>query len=127
MPKLAVVIAALILVLHGAIHLMGTAVYLKLGQIQGLAYKTTVLDGRVDLGESGIRVFGVLWMVAAIAFGVAALALVLGWETWRPILLAATLVSLLVAALDWEVAFTGAIVDLGILIVAWVVPRMAPA
>ncbi len=127
MPRIAIGIAALILVLHGAIHLMGTTVYLKVATIDGLAYKTTVLGGRVDLGDSGIRLLGALWAVPAIAFVGAALALVFGWEAWGPALLAATLVSLVLAVLDWEVAFIGAIIDIGILAVVWVAPRFASA
>ena len=33
-------IAALVLIAHGLIHLMGTIVYMKLGEIQGFKYKT---------------------------------------------------------------------------------------
>lgn len=38
MNTLIIVIAALLLILHGLIHLMGTTVYMKLGQIQGLPF-----------------------------------------------------------------------------------------
>ena len=125
MPRAVIDIAALILVLHGVVHLMGTVAYLKLGTIEGLPYKTTVLGGRIDFGERGTWVFGVLWCVPALAFAVAALALVLGWPAWEPVLLAATLMSLLLAALDWQVAFVGALVDMGIIAVVWLVPRFA--
>ena len=47
------IIVAVVLALHGLIHFMGTAAYLKLADIQGLPYKTTVLAGRWDLGEAG--------------------------------------------------------------------------
>ncbi len=40
------VTAAVILILHGLIHLMGTVTYMKLGTVQGLTYKTTLLGGR---------------------------------------------------------------------------------
>ena len=125
MPRSVIVIAALILALHGAIHLMGTVAYLRLGTIEGLPYKTTVLGGRIDLGERGIGTFGALWSVPALAFVVAAAAILLGWEVWGPVLLAATIMSLLLAALDWEVAFIGALVDIGIIAVVWLVPRLA--
>jgi len=49
-PRTLVVIAALLLTLHGLIHLMGTAVYACRAEIKSLNYKTTVLDGRWDLG-----------------------------------------------------------------------------
>jgi hypothetical protein len=56
MPKLALAFAAAVLVLHGLIHLMGTAVYMRLADVQGLSYKTTLLGGRLDLGENGMRI-----------------------------------------------------------------------
>lgn len=47
------IIAMIVLILHGLIHLMGTVTYMKLGTVQGLTYKTTLLGGRWDLGEKG--------------------------------------------------------------------------
>jgi hypothetical protein len=75
MPRILIVFVALVLGIHGLIHLLGATVYLKLGDVQGLAYKTTVLGGRVDLGAGGIRVFGALWILPAIGFVAAALGL----------------------------------------------------
>ncbi len=46
MSKFIMIVAVLVLALHGLIHLMGTASYMKLADIQGLPYKTTVLGGR---------------------------------------------------------------------------------
>jgi hypothetical protein len=103
---------------------MGTAVYMKLGTVQGLTGKTTVLAGRVDLGESGMRVFGAVWAFPAVVFVLAALALFQGWDWWQPALLAVTLVSLVLTGLDWQFAFSGAIVDLAILVILWLAPRI---
>ena len=52
--KVITVLAAILLILHGLIHLIGTVVYTKLGTVKGLSYKTTLLGGRWDLGEGGI-------------------------------------------------------------------------
>jgi len=46
MHRLLVSLAALLLVLHGLIHLMGTTVCMRLGEIQGLPYKTMLFGGR---------------------------------------------------------------------------------
>jgi hypothetical protein len=40
------IIAAVVLAAHGLLHLIGTAAYLKLADVQGFPYKTTVLGGR---------------------------------------------------------------------------------
>lgn len=46
------VIPIVILILHGLIHLMGTVTYMKLGVVEGLTYKTTLLDGRWELARA---------------------------------------------------------------------------
>ena len=125
MPKIIIIIAAIVLALHGLVHLLGTAVYMKLAKIEGLKYKTTLLGGRWDLGEGGIRVFGALWALAAVGFVAAAVALMVGWSWWTPVLVGVTLYSLALCLLDWSSAFMGAIIDILILGVLWLGPRIA--
>lgn len=122
--RIVIILAAIVLIVHGLMHLMGTAVYMRLAEIKGLAYKTTLLGGRWDLGEGGILVFGALRVLPAIGFVAAALALLAGWRWWEPVLLGATLWSLALASLDWNGAFTGVIVDIAILAVLWLVPPL---
>ena len=122
--KIFTIIGASVLVLHGLIHLMGTAAYLKLAVIEQLPYKTTLLGGRWDLGASGIAVYGALWALAASGFIVAAGALLAGWQWWQPVLLGVTLLSLALTALDWGVAYTGVIVNSVILALLWLGPRI---
>ena len=104
---------------------MGTAAYLKLAVIPQLPYKTTVLDGRWELGASGIAVYGGLWAIAAIGFIVAAVALLASWNWWQPLLIVVTLLSLALTALDWDVAYAGVIVNIVILGILWLGPRLS--
>ena len=124
MLRIMLIVATIVLVLHGLIHLMGTAAYMKLAVIQQLPYKTTVLGGRWDLGAGGIAVYGVLWAVAAVGFVVAALAFWFGWAGWQPLLLGVTLLSLALTALDWDVAFAGVILNIVILALLGLGPRL---
>lgn len=110
------ILAAVVLVAHGLIHLMGTVVYLRLGEITGFAYKTTLLGGRWDLGAAGIGVFGALWAVAAIGFIVATIGLLTGSSWWQPVLIAVTIFSLILTALDSSLAFAGIALNIVILI-----------
>jgi hypothetical protein len=122
--RILTIIASIVLVMHGLIHLMGTTAYLKLTEIKGLPYKTTVLGGRWDLGANGIAVYGALWVVAAVGFVAAAVAVIAGWSWWQPLLLGVTLFSLVLTTLDWGVAYAGVIINIVILAVVWVGPRI---
>lgn len=118
------IIVAIILGLHGLIHLMGTVTYMKLGTVQGLTYKTTLLAGRWNLGEGGIAVYGALWAAAAVGFVLAAIAMSFGWNWCKPVLTGVTIFSLALTALDWKVASAGAILNMVILAWLWLAPNI---
>jgi len=48
----------------------------------------------------------------------------LGWPWWQPVLVGVTLVSLALTALDWDVAFAGVILNIAILALLWLGPRL---
>jgi hypothetical protein len=118
------IIAALILIAHGLIHLMGTIVYMKLGEIPGFNYKTTLLNGRWDLGVNGIRSFGALWIFPAVGFVVIGIALLMNLSWWRSILVPVTLFSLILTDVDWSIAYAGLIVNIAILSLVWWSPQI---
>ena len=124
MTKLLTIVAAILLIIHGLIHLMGTAVYASRAGVKGLPYKTTLLSGRWNLGKTGIRIFGWLWLLPAIGFVTAAAALLAGQPSWKPLLVAVTLLSLVLTVLDWSSAFLGAVINIGILALVLLAPRI---
>lgn len=73
MPTIARRAAAAFLVAHGLAHALGFLTAWKLGEFDDVPYSTLILNGTLDVGDLGIRVVGVLWLAAAIAFLVAAL------------------------------------------------------
>ncbi|HEU0299892.1 MAG TPA: hypothetical protein VFR37_10565 [Longimicrobium sp.] len=117
--------AALLLLVHGLIHLMGMTVYMRLGEIDGMEYRTTLLDGRWEVGDGWIRVYGALWGLAAIGFSAATAGWMTGWEPWRAVLVAVALVSLVLTVLDWRNAFLGAGINVVILALVWLAPRLS--
>ena len=100
---------------------------MQLGAVEGFSYKTTLLGGRWDVGEGGIRFFGALWIVPAVGFVLAALAFVFGWGWWLPLLSSITLFSLVLTVLDFRVAYAGIVVNLVILALLWLGSRFMPA
>jgi hypothetical protein len=119
--------AGVVLALHGLVHLLGFVSYLKLATVPTLPYKTAVLGGRLELGTAGMNVFGLAWGVAALGFVLVAAAYLLGWNWWRPALMTVTLLSLLLTVLDYGPAKAGIVVNLVILALLVLVPRLDDA
>ena len=117
--------AAIVLFLHGLIHLIGTAVYLQWAHIEGLPYKTTLLGGgwNEERAASGCVVYSGPWQPSG-----SSLPPSLCWPggvggspyEWGVVLLSLTL-----TILDWGNAFAGAILDSLIRAVLWLGPRLA--
>jgi hypothetical protein len=109
-------VLALLLVAHGVAHLVGFVSSWKLATLAELPYKTAVFSGRVDVGDAGIRVMGVLWLLAALAFLVAAFAVTTetGWAV--RFTLAAVTASLILCVVGWPDARIGVAVNVGLLL-----------
>lgn len=116
--------AGVFLALHGLIHLLGFASYLKLTTVPTLPYKTVVLGGRLELGAAGMSLFGLAWGLAAVGFVLAAAAYLFGWAWWQPALIGVTILSLLLTVLDYGPAQAGIIANVAILALLVLVPRL---
>ena len=120
MVRFVSVIVALVAMVNGLIYLMGFTAYWPLAEISELPYKTTLLAARLQIGAGGMRLFSVLWLLAALGFVVSGLALLFGKSSWAPLMLASVVLSLVICILDWGVAFRGALIDLALEITAQV-------
>ena len=107
-------VLAFLLVAHAVAHLVGFISSWKLATLAELPYKTTILSGRVDVGDAGIRMMGLLWLLAALAFLVAAFAMVTetGWAV--RFTLAAAMASLILCVVGWPDARIGVAVNVGL-------------
>jgi hypothetical protein len=108
------VIAALF-VAHGLVHLLGFVVPWRLAAVTGFPYRSDVLTG-VDIGATGARVLGVLWLLAGLGFVAGGLALGLGAPWWWAVVLGSGLLSLALAVLWWQQAYAGLVIDIAALI-----------
>lgn len=91
---------ALAMVLHGAAHLVGLAESWQWSMTEAVPYKTTVFNGRVDLGRAGIRAVGLVWLLAALVFGLAAAGAVMRTDWWTQMAMMAAIGSLILS-LAW--------------------------
>src|ERR671923_773416 len=94
------IVLAITMVLHGAAHFVGFAESWQLSLTESGSYKTTILSGHLDLGAAGIRVAGVLWLLAALAFVLVAAGAVVSSSWWVSMAVTAAVASL-VLCLMW--------------------------
>jgi len=109
------VISALF-VIHGVAHLVGFVVPWRIATLEETPYKTTILNGKIDVGDSGIRAIGVGWLIAALAFMVCAVAVAMQLQWWIWVTMAATLVSFDLTIIGWPESRIGVAVNVLIVV-----------
>lgn len=108
---------ALALAVHGVAHLVGFVSSWKLAVLPELPYKTTIFGGRLDIGDTGVRAIGLLWLLAAVTFLLTAAATAVHAQ-WTPRLaLFAAIGSLLLCVAGWPDSRIGLAVNVGLLLV----------
>jgi len=120
-------VLAFVLVGHGIAHLVGFISSWRLATLAELPYKTTLFSGRLDVGDAGIRVIGVLWLLAALAFLVGPIAVITEASWTGRFLYAAVVASTLLCVAGWPDARLGLAVNLGLALVLAIGGRLHPA
>lgn len=114
------ILFAALLIAHGIAHLVGFVIPWRLVTSEELPYRTTVLGGTVNLGETGVRLLGVVWLVVGVAFAVVAGGLLLRVSWWYRAALGTVLVSLVLCIAGWPDSRLGIVANaviLGLLII----------
>jgi hypothetical protein len=114
---------ALFIGLHAIAHLVGFAGSWRLSVPEGIPYRTTVFGGRVDLGDIGIRAIGILWLLTAIAFLIAATGVMTGAAWWMTGTLGVAIASLGLCLLEWPQARIGAVVNVALICILLLLTR----
>jgi len=107
-------IIAIFILLHGLIHLFGVITFWKIDLHEH--YSTKVLGGALDIGERGVYVLGFAWLVATIAFTIAAYGMFTDQDWWQTELFTAAMYSLFLTVLAWKDGIFGSLINLAILI-----------
>jgi hypothetical protein len=115
-------IAAILLAMHGVIHLIGFVTPWRIASLEGFAFRTTLFNGAFDVGDVGVRVIGLVWLGLTFGF------LAAGYGVWRGEHWAVGLtgvlaiVSLIVCLLGLPETIAGIAINVAILaVVAYVV------
>jgi hypothetical protein len=109
-------VLAAVLAAHGVAHLVGFVSSWKLATLAELPYKTTVFAGRFDLGDAGIRVYGALWLLAAVAMWIAAIAIGTAASGAMRLTMFALVASLALCIAGWPDSRIGVAVNVAFLI-----------
>jgi uncharacterized membrane protein YphA (DoxX/SURF4 family) len=105
----------LLLIVHGVAHLVGFVVPWRLVTATDVPYRTTVLDGWVDVGDIGVRSVGVVWLLLALALVVVGIALLMGIWSY-PVAMWVLVASLAVCVVGLPDARIGLVVNIVLLI-----------
>ncbi len=106
---------ALLLIAHGIAHLVGFAVPFGLVANPDLSERTTVLNGALDVGKTGAKAMGILWLALALGFLATGAAMLAG--RWDPVwLVRLAALSLTFCLVGWPDARLGVAVNLTILV-----------
>ena len=107
---------AIFLVAHGLPHIVGFIVYWQISDFEEMTYKTTILNGRVDLKDIGIRFVGIVWLLLALAFIFNGIVLIMEYPFWEELAITISIISLIFCILCWPDSKIGAGVNILILI-----------
>ena len=109
------VLIAFLYVVHGFAHLVGFIVSWRLAKMEEMPYRTTLLNGTVDVGHAGIRIVGILWLLTALAFLGIATGMLTHWDGWLNASIIIAGFSTLLCILGWPDARIGLFLNLVIL------------
>lgn len=104
------ILFAMLLALHGAVHLMGPVDFWGIADLEEIAPP--------DASTAVVDLLGGLWLLAAVSFIVGAVALWRGARWWRSLVLATAVLSFVIAGAVWADAWVGMALDVAIAVIA---------
>ncbi|NOY61522.1 MAG: ABC transporter permease [Calditrichaeota bacterium] len=105
---------AVILFGHGFAHLVGFVVPWRIATLEEMPYKTTVLADSVNVGDLGIRVMGILWLITALAFAVSGIGVLARLTWWLPVTVIVAVFSFFLCIIGWPDSRIGVFINVAI-------------
>ena len=113
-------ILAGLLIVHGLVHILGLLIYFEITEIDTLEYSTKVLGGRIEVGDFGMRILGIIWLLIMIAMVASGVGLLLGTAWWYSLALWSTVASTVVTILGWPDTRYGLMINVLVFILLFV-------
>jgi hypothetical protein len=107
---------------HGIAHLVGFLISWKLVDDKDSPYKTTIVGDKIDLGDTGIRIMGIFWLLTGLAFFLMTYGVITQagwWKTWTYIV---TFFSLIMSILALPDTKYGVMANILLLLFLWFAP-----
>jgi hypothetical protein len=114
------IIIAIVLFIHGFAHLVGFVVPWKITTLEEVPYKTTILNGKIDFGNVGIRIVGIAWLIIALAFFICCYLIFSQNPKWFIFVNVTILISFILCILGWPDSKIGVFANFFILLVLFV-------
>lgn len=115
-----------LLAAHGVAHLVGFLVPWRLMAAPEMPFKTTLLAGRVEVGEAGIRVVGALWLLTAVVMVATALGLAVQARWAGSLVLPVLAVSLAMCLVELPQARIGLVLNVVLVPLFLLHPHLSP-
>jgi hypothetical protein len=109
-------LAGVFFILHGIVFPILGASYFKLYTIPGFPDGTYVFWHRFDVGETGIRIVGVIWMLSGVLWVLSGIGLLFLTNWWVGFTIATALVTLIPCILTLPDGKYGTLINLVILV-----------
>ena len=110
------IIFAIYLFVHGFAHLVGFVVPWRIAKLEEAPYKTTILADYINVGDIGIRIIGIFWLLAAIAFFYVGIGIITQVSYWKLLTIIVTMFSFVLCFIGWPDARIGVFANLLILV-----------
>ncbi len=103
---------AVFLFIHGLAHIVGFLVYWKIMKDKEVVYKTTIYPDNINIGDSGVRLLGVIYLAVALSFGIIGYDLIAQPFLWGKYIWAVIVVSLVLCITGWPDTKFGMVANL---------------
>jgi hypothetical protein len=113
---------ALLLLIHGVAHLVDFVVSWQIATLKEMPYKTTILANSINVGDSGIRLIGILWLVAALVFAACSIGALTHQAWWSLLTLWIAAFSCALCVIGWPDARLGVFVNIAIVVALSLMP-----
>jgi hypothetical protein len=117
-------VLAFVIAAHGIGASRGLHFVVEACDPRGTSLQDDIFSGRLDVGDAGIRVIGVLWLLAALAFLIGPIAVTTEASWAGRFLFAAVIASTLLCVAGWPDARIGLAVNLGLALVLAIGARL---